>query len=108
MSRSDNMIDILVTSGFGHNTQQPFVQLLIHAADWSSQMTPETARELAFNLLSAAEAAEQDGFLVTFLRTSVGVEDMRAVASVLHEFREYRAARQANEYPDGAEGSDGE
>lgn len=89
-----DMIDILVTSGFGYNTQRPFVQILIHAADWSSQMAPAAARELAHNLLCAAEAAEQDGFFVHFLQQSVGVKDTRAVATILQEFREWRAALQ--------------
>lgn len=87
-----------VSSGFGHNTQQPYVQVLIQAADWMTQMPPATARELAMNLLACADAAESDGFLVTFLRERIGVADMRAVASLLVEFRAYRdAQRKAGE-----------
>jgi hypothetical protein len=85
--------NIMITSGFGHNTQQPYVQMLIGRADWMTQMPPETARELAFNLLGAADAAESDGFLVGFFRETIGIDDMRAVASLLIQFREYREKR---------------
>ena len=91
--RDQGIVNIFVQSGFGHNTQQPFVEVVIHAADWSTQMSPEDARNLAFNLLQCADAAEGDGFLVNFLRKTVGVDDPRAVASLLVKFREYREAQ---------------
>lgn len=90
MIEQEGMANVMVTSGFGANTQQPYVQVLIEAADWSTQMPPATARELAFNLLSCADAAESDGFLVTWLRQRIGVEDLNALAGVLMQFREYR------------------
>lgn len=83
-------ITLEVSSGFGHNTQMPYVQVLIQKADWMTQMSPEDARKLAFNLLQAADGAESDGFLVTFFRETIGIDDMRAVASLLVEFRDYR------------------
>jgi hypothetical protein len=64
--------------------------MLIGRADWMTQMPPEAARELAFNLLGAADAAESDGFLVGFLRDTIGVDDMRAVVTLLTQFRGYR------------------
>jgi hypothetical protein len=87
-------INIMVTSGFGHNTQKPFVQMLIRRADWMTQMSPEEARGLAFNLLSSADAAESDGFLVGFFRETIGIDDMRIVAGLLMQFREYRENRE--------------
>ena len=78
------------SSGFGHNTQAPYVQMLILQADWMTQMSPATARELAMNLLTCADAAESDGFLVGFMKSLIGVDDMRAIATMLVEFREYR------------------
>lgn len=81
---------ISVTSGFGYNTQQPFVQMIIQRADWMTQMSPAEARDLAFNLLTCADSAESDGFLVGFFQNTVGVDDMRTVASILVQFREYR------------------
>lgn len=79
-----------VSSGFGHNTEAPYVQVLIPKADWMTQMPPATARELALNLLTCAEAAESDGFLVGFLQKTIGVENMRTIVSVLFDFREHR------------------
>lgn len=57
------------------------------------QMSPEIARDLAHNLLAAADAAESDGFLVGWLQDTIQVDDMRTIASLLVEFREYRKAR---------------
>jgi hypothetical protein len=88
--RQEDITEFMISSGFGHNTRKPFVQMVIQRADWMTQMSPEKARELAFNLLQAADGAESDGFLVTFLQESVGVESMNAIASILVEFREYR------------------
>lgn len=90
MIKEEGVVTIDITSGFGHNTQRPFVQMLIPRADWMTQMSPAEARDLAFNLLRAADGAESDGFLVTFLQEKVGVDDMRTIASLLVEFREYR------------------
>ena len=89
----EGIVDVMVSSGFGHNTQLPYVQVIIKSADWMTQMSPENARELAFNLLGAADAAESDGFLVWFLQDKLEVKDGRAVVSVLVDFREYREKR---------------
>lgn len=89
---SDEPINFHVTSGFGGRTQKPFVQVLIEAADWSCQMSPSEARDLAHNLLECADAAESDGFLVTFLRKKVGLRDQQ-IASVLIDFRKWREAK---------------
>lgn len=83
-----------VSSGFGHNTQAPYVQVLIPKADWMTQMPPATARELAMNLLACADAAESDGFLIGFFRKEIGIEDMRMIAGLLVQFREYREKQQ--------------
>ena len=85
----DNMVSFMVSSGFGHNSQQPFVQVLIEAADFMTQMSPDTARELAHTLLAAADAAESDGFLITFLRQKVKANN-DAIAVVLTDFRTWR------------------
>lgn len=67
--------------------------MVIAQADWMIQMSPEIARDLAHNLLAAADAAESDGFLVGWLQDTIQVDDMRTIASLLVEFREYRKAR---------------
>lgn len=83
-----------VSSGFGHNTQMPYVQVLIPKADWMTQMSPADARRVAFNLLACADAAESDGFLVGFFRDHIGLDKASHVAGLLMEFREYREKQQ--------------
>ena len=86
----DNIVEIQISSGFGHNTQKPYVQLLIPKADWMTRMTPNQARELAHNLLKVAEAADTDGYLVGFFTNVIGAGDQHAIAALLSKFREYR------------------
>lgn len=93
MSETPKEISFMVTTGFGARERQPYVQVLIEAADFMTQMSPAKARELAANLIEAAEAAEGDGFLVGFMTERVGVDDDRAIVSVLSDFREYREAQ---------------
>lgn len=98
MTKQTDDIVFAVTTGFGANTEQPYVQILIEAADWMTQMPPEAARELAANLTQAAEAAEGDGFLMSFFKERLGVTDTNQLAGVLIAFREYRdAQRKADE-----------
>lgn len=76
-----------IQSGFDTRTQEPCVQVLIEAAGWVVQMPPAKARELALDLLEAAEA---DGFMVGFVRHVVGVTN-------LNEFRKYREEQSKND-----------
>ena len=87
---SKDNVSFMVSSGFGHRTQMPYVQVLIESADFMTQMPPSTARELAHNLLSAAEAAETDAFIIGFFREKVRIDDPRIMA-ILNEFREWGA-----------------
>ena len=93
MIHDSSLVNVTITSGFGHNTQQPFVEMTIRRADWTTQMSPDAARELAHNLLACADAAESDGFLVGFFQSHVGIKDPGIVASLLVQFRQYRANR---------------
>jgi hypothetical protein len=95
VSEQPKEISFMVTSGFGHRERAPYVQVLIEAADWMTQMPPAKARELAANLWEAAEAAEGDGFLMGYMAERIGVEDNRALATVLMDFREYREKARA-------------
>lgn len=88
------IVNFFVQSGFGHNTQRPFVEMVIHAADFSTQMSPADARALAFNLLGSADAAESDGFLMGFMQQLIGVKEPAALAGVLGQFRDYREKQQ--------------
>ena len=95
MTEDNNEIVFMVESGFGARERVPYVQVLIEAADFMTQMPPSKARELAANLLEVAEAAEADAFLVGFVSDIVGVEDVNAQAGILMQFREYRDAQRS-------------
>lgn len=86
----EELINWTVVSGFGHNTQRPFVEIIIRPHEVQTQMSPATARELAQNLLYAADAAESDAFLVTFMRQRIGVKDAKIIAGILMDFRKWR------------------
>ena len=85
----DEPVVFHVTSNFGHRTQKPFVMVTVGAKDFTTQMSPAEARDLALNLLMCADASESDAFLITFLRKRVGADD-KAIAGVLQDFRQWR------------------
>lgn len=91
---------VVVGSGFGATTRQPYVALSVNGQE--TKMTPAKAREIAMMLLSAADAAESDGFLVEWMGAEAGLNDQQRVM-LLREFRAYRdqeRARQAkHDYP---------
>lgn len=87
-------VGITVSSGYGATHRAPYVQILIEAADWMSQMPPAVARELAHSLLAAAFAAEGDAFLVSFFQDAFGATlEQQAVA--LEMFRAHRKESEA-------------
>ena len=85
------------TSGYGVMTRQPFVQL--HHGDWSIQVSPEEARSIARSMIEAAEAAEQDGFLVEWAKQAIGVDD-GAATRLLVEFRKWRDGQRSRKEGD--------
>jgi hypothetical protein len=70
---------------------EPFVQLL-RGTEVICQMSPEQARDHGHATIEAAEAAEQDAFMVNFMQTKVGLDLERAMM-VLVDFRRYRVER---------------
>jgi hypothetical protein len=72
---------------------EPFVQLL-RGTTVIAQMDPEQARDHARAITEAAEASEQDAFMLSFLQdqTKVGLGMDRAM-QVLMDFRDWRVAR---------------
>jgi hypothetical protein len=70
-------------------TGEPFVQLL-RDEEVIAQMSPEQARDHARAITEAAEAAEQDAFLVSFAREQIGLP-LEEAGKILIAFREYRA-----------------
>ena len=84
-------------TGYGHNTRKPFVALTYNGRKLA-QMPPETAIDLAHNLLSIAEASMTDAFLIEFMRDRVGVE-MAQIGGLLVEFRQWREKREEGQQP---------
>jgi hypothetical protein len=70
-------------------TGEPFVQLL-QDDKIIAQMSPEMARDHARAITEAAEAAEQDAFLMDFTVKKMGMAFQDA-GKILIAFREYRA-----------------
>jgi hypothetical protein len=71
-----------------NKTGQPFVQLILNE-QIIGQMTPEEARDHARAITEAAEAAEQDAFMMQFLQEKIGLP-FESAGQVLVEFRAYR------------------
>ena len=67
---------------------EPFVQLVL-GDKVIAQMATEEARDHARAITEAAEAAEQDAFMMAFLQQRVGL-DFQAAGEVLVEFRVWR------------------
>lgn len=82
---------INVTTGYGYKSKEPYVE--VNVPKKRIQMTPENARDLALNLLQAAEAAYSDAFLIEFLTDAIGSDPAQA-AILLGEFRKWRETKQ--------------
>ncbi len=94
---SEKWKTIKVTSIFGGKARQPFVQIeMEYPKDHPLQLEPNEARDLAANLLQAAEAAEQDAFIFEFHSTLGGTLDDKLGAGVLFQYREWRDAHGQN------------
>ena len=83
---------INVSSGFGANTREPFVQIeMEYPKDHPLQLHPDEARDLAMNLLQAAESADQDAFMIKFVSKDLKAGE-NAAAGILLEYRKFRDA----------------
>jgi len=67
---------------------QPFVQLILNGKI-ITQLSTSEARDHARAITEAAEAAEQDAFMLDFLQNKIGL-DLNRAGQVLIEFRNYR------------------
>lgn len=88
---------ISIASGYGGNTQRPFVAIGIanptESANPIVQLPTDEARRQAMYILEAADAAESDGFVIEwFSRGAAHLSDEQA-AAVLADFRAYREKR---------------
>ena len=85
-----------ITSGYGHNTRQPYVTIAlaspVETANPAVQLVTDQARDIAQQILEAAEAAESDGFLIEFAAARIGVP-LEQAGQLLQEFRAWRDRR---------------
>jgi len=79
---------ITVNSMVSSRTEEPFVTVYLAGPD-AAQLTPAQAREVAGHLIEAAEAAEQDAFIIAFGRQKLGL-DLAGAAALLSEYRAWR------------------
>ena len=94
------MPKILVTTLYGHHHKRPIVEIRLPRDKPDTpkerrnmiQLEIAEARDLAMNILQAAESAIQDAFIVEFMSEILG--DDRQAAAVLVAFRERRHDRQ--------------
>lgn len=70
---------------------EPFIQLIL-GESIIAQQSVEQARESAMAMLEAAEAAEQDAFLLFWVTTHLE-QDPKVAACILQEFRNFRRER---------------
>lgn len=91
---------LFAESLFGFKTRKGLVKLS-HGITFEIQISPAEARAFAFSILEAAEAAETDELLATWVEKRVGVKDDAAKAALLMDFREIRdKIRRDEEIPD--------
>ncbi len=87
---------VWVESLVSHRTGEPLVQIAWY--DHTGQLDVASARQLAFQLLEAADAAISDAFLVKFLRERDLPDEAAGV--LLNEFRQYRIAQEKQDEPE--------
>lgn len=85
-NEGSDITSIEVSSGFGYNTQQPFVQMLIPRADWMTQMSPADARDLAHNLI-ARDPGNDRMIIVLGNETQSGLEKACLLATMQAEVK---------------------
>ena len=94
------MPKITVTTLYGHRHKKPIVEIRLPRDKPETpkerrnmvQLEIAEARDLAMNILQAAESAIQDAFIVEWMTEILG--DERKAAAVLVEFRDRRHDRQ--------------
>jgi hypothetical protein len=87
---------VYVSSGYGMNSRQPFVEIELPGQP-PIQLEVDEARFVAHLILEACEAAEQDGALTEWVQSTRGdvSEDERTTmaAMMLREIRAFREKR---------------
>lgn len=86
------MTDILVHGIFGYKTRQPRVAISIDGIE-VLQLGTDEARKIAADIVTAAEAAEQDGFIISWATDSIGAS-YETAQLILLQFRQHRQSKQ--------------
>lgn len=94
------MPSIQVTTIYGHKHRKPIVEVTFpkpsperpKALQRTVQLSIDETRDLAMNLIQAAESAIQDAYIVEFMQ-SLGLEEGQ-VGALLADFRARRHDRQ--------------
>jgi hypothetical protein len=81
-----------VESIFGAKTRQPLVTITLPGGQDRVTIHPDEARDLALNLLQAAEGALSDGFLMDFFTRELDL-DLPQSAAMMVKFRGYRTRK---------------
>lgn len=90
---------ISVRAMYGAESKRPLVVMTIQ--DTAIQLSCQAARKIAGDLLTVAEASEQDAFLMKWLQDTIGTNEQGASRLVI-EYREWRikAHEEYNRDPD--------
>lgn len=83
-------VNITITSMYGSENRKPLVSFVVEGEQETNlQFSVDEARKVARDLLEAAEAAIQDGFVFEFISKTLGFSEQHA-AIFLNEFRKWR------------------
>jgi len=77
---------------YGRQSQKGIVEL--RHQDWSLQLDTDEARQVALQILECAEAADQDGFLMSFTIEALNLTEAQG-ADLLTAYRKWRIAQLA-------------
>ena len=84
---------------YGAKAKEALIKVSWHQDDGSIMtgcLRPAECRDLAQNLLQAAEASEQDAFFLEFIQQQCG-QPLQSAVLVLRDFREWRKKKGSSE-----------
>ena len=87
---------------FGRNMRRGMVRLS-YGITFDIVISPEEARFFAMSIMEAAQAAETDEILMSWLHDTVGVKDDEKKAAILVDFRNIRTAMRRRELDEAKE-----
>ncbi len=93
---------LFAESIFGHHTRRGMVRLS-YGITFDVRISPEEARFFAMSVLEAAQAAETDEILMSWLHNTVGVKDDEKKGAILVDFRNIRTLMRRRELEEAKE-----